>query len=220
MVNRDPEYLKETAIEYARTHNPKQIASVLAKYSHLIHERPTTIRSYPYEENKIIRKPQHNKKRRSRSKQTSFLDRKSIFQALQAEQKFQWPLERKSFYVSSLFGSRKKRNGEQGFHTGIDLAALRGTPVYAAQEGKVIQAFKDTGYGNTVLIRHSPSYKTRYAHLHNIIVSKGQFIKAGQQIGTVGATGNVHAKKGNDPSHLHFEIYVDGKQVNPLYFLS
>jgi murein DD-endopeptidase MepM/ murein hydrolase activator NlpD len=59
---------------------------------------------------------------------------------------------------------------------------------------------------------------TRYAHLHTIAVKKGQEVKEGQLIGSVGSTGHVRAS-GRDPSHLHFELYVEGKRVDPLTML-
>lgn len=131
---------------------------------------------------------------------------------------FHWPLELHHFWISSLFGARKKANGAPGFHYGIDLAAMKGTVVKAAAAGIVIQAQYLPGYGNNVLIQHNKYYRTRYAHLHTMNVSEGQKIGIGQKIGTVGATGSVR-KNGRDGSHLHFEIYHNGSHVNPLRYL-
>ena len=131
---------------------------------------------------------------------------------------FHWPLELHHFWISSLFGARKKANGAPGFHYGIDLAALKGTPVKSAAAGTVIQAQYLPGYGNNILIQHNKYYRTRYAHLHTMNVHEGQKISAGQKIGTVGATGSVR-KSGRDASHLHFEIYHNGSHVNPLRYL-
>jgi len=131
---------------------------------------------------------------------------------------FQWPLELHNFWISSLFGARKKANGDPGFHYGIDLAALKGTPVKAAAAGQVIQAQYLPGYGNNILIQHSTYYRTRYAHLDKINVTVGQKVVQGQKIGAVGDSGSVR-KSGTDASHLHFEIYHNGTHVNPLRYL-
>lgn len=131
---------------------------------------------------------------------------------------FHWPLELHHFWISSLFGARKKANGTPGFHYGIDLAAMKGTTVKAAAAGVVIQAQYLPGYGNNILIQHNKYYRTRYAHLHTMNVCEGQTIAIGQKIGTVGATGSVR-KSGRDASHLHFEIYHNGSHVNPLRYL-
>lgn len=131
---------------------------------------------------------------------------------------FHWPLELHHFWLSSLFGARKKANGQPGFHYGIDLAAMKGTPVKSAAAGTVIQAQYVPGYGNNILIQHNKYYRTRYAHLNRMQVSVGQKIAQGQKIGTVGDTGSVR-KSGRDASHLHFEIYHNGSHVNPLRYL-
>ncbi|MGZ6250621.1 MAG: M23 family metallopeptidase [Candidatus Chromulinivorax sp.] len=131
---------------------------------------------------------------------------------------FHWPLELHHFWLSSLFGARKKANGKPGFHYGIDLAAIKGTPIKAAAAGTVIQAKYVPGYGNNILIAHNKHYRTRYAHLQKILVSEGQKVVLGQKIGTVGDSGSVR-KSGRDASHLHFEIYYNGIHVNPLRYL-
>lgn len=131
---------------------------------------------------------------------------------------FDWPVDLSLFWLSSVYGPRKHPRGGKRFHYGIDLAALRGTPVMAAASGTVIQAQAVPGYGNNVIIKHNNQYKTRYAHLHKMYVKKGQKVKQGQKIAAVGATGYVR-KSGRDASHLHFEIYSNGVHVNPLKYL-
>ena len=132
--------------------------------------------------------------------------------------KFKWPLALKEFWISSFFGKRKNRNGTVGFHFGIDMAALKGTKVSAADDGKVIDSAYYSGYGNMVLILHNNKYKTRYAHLDKLLVKKGDIVKSGQIIGTVGDTGYVRSS-GRDASHLHFEVWAFDKAINPLYVL-
>lgn len=129
-----------------------------------------------------------------------------------------WPLDKDKFWISSFFGRRKMDNGRWSFHFGLDLAALTGTPIKAPANGKVLEAGIGNGYGKTILLLHNKNYRTRYGHLYKIKVRSGQFVKRGQIIGSVGATGNVRGN-GTDASHLHFELHHNGKQINPLYYL-
>ncbi|MCC5944053.1 MAG: peptidoglycan DD-metalloendopeptidase family protein [Bernardetiaceae bacterium] len=100
-------------------------------------------------------------------------------------------------------------------HTGCDLAAPRGTPIYASGDGKVIKADWSSGYGKTVEIDHGYGYMTRYAHMSNIKVRPGQKIKRGEMIGNVGSTGLSVSP------HLHYEVHYNGKPVNPVnYFFN
>lgn len=131
---------------------------------------------------------------------------------------FSWPLESDQFWLSSLFGPRKKPNGSWGMHTGIDMAAIKGTLVKAVAPGCVAESRYGSGYGNTVVLHHNNRYKTRFAHLDKIFVKRGQQVNRGQVIGTVGATGFIR-KKGKDGSHLHFEVYSYNKHINPLTVL-
>jgi murein DD-endopeptidase MepM/ murein hydrolase activator NlpD len=128
------------------------------------------------------------------------------------------PIDAGKFWLSSLFGPRKRIDGTWGFHHGIDMAAIKGTPVKSARAGTVVEAGFQTGYGNTVVVQHSDALKTRYAHLHTIRVYMGQKVKQGGIVGTVGETGFIR-KKGKDGSHLHFEVYEKGKRVNPMHCL-
>lgn len=99
------------------------------------------------------------------------------------------------------------------FHAGIDIAAPKGTPIAAAMSGKVIYAGRRSGYGKLVILSHSKGYSSRYGHCSSILVKKGQYVKAGQIISRVGATG---VATGN---HLHFEVRKNGKTQNPLSYL-
>lgn len=130
----------------------------------------------------------------------------------------EWPIDKDKFWLSSLFGARKRINGTWGFHHGIDMAAIKGTSVKAARSGVVVEACFQTGYGNTVVIAHNTTVKTRYAHLHAIRARVGQRVTQGTVVGTVGETGFIR-KKGKDGSHLHFEVYEHGKRINPMHCL-
>lgn len=100
------------------------------------------------------------------------------------------------------------------FHSGVDLAAAKGTPIIASTGGKVIYAGHRAGYGNLIIIAHEDGYSTRYAHCSSILAQKGQQVKAGQIIARVGATG---VATGN---HLHFEVRKNGKTKNPLGYVN
>lgn len=139
---------------------------------------------------------------------------------IKLEPVFAWPIKKSKFRISSRFGPRKKPDGSWGFHHGIDLAACRGTYVYAPASGVVLEAGYCGGFGNAVVIAHNKKFKTRYAHLSVISVNIGQHVSVGEVVGKVGSTGNVRtARRGGDPSHLHFEVIVFGKKLNPLYYL-
>jgi len=144
----------------------------------------------------------------------------TAWRTLQREPLFCWPVEPSAFWVSSLFGPRKL-GGRRGFHAGVDLAAPRGTPVYAAASGIVTEAAYSGGYGNYIMVAHNRKYKTRYAHLDKIHVYVGDTVSTGDCIGCVGATGYVRkSRRGGSAAHLHFEVYMKGKPVNPFYFLA
>lgn len=113
--------------------------------------------------------------------------------------------------LSSGFGRRKHPIlGYTKMHKGIDFAAPRGTPIYAAGNGTIQYAGRKGAYGNFVLIRHNANYSTAYAHMNRIKTTKGRHVKQGQTIGYVGTTGR------STGPHLHYEIRRSGRQVNPL----
>jgi len=100
------------------------------------------------------------------------------------------------------------------FHKGIDLTALKGSPIYSTAKGKVIVAANyHDGYGNKVVIDHGFGYKTVYAHLHKIQVEVGQEINLGDLIGQVGNTGISVSP------HLHYEVRLNDQPINPLDFV-
>ena len=100
------------------------------------------------------------------------------------------------------------------FHTGLDLAAPLGTPVYAAGDGIVVAATQsDVGYGNHIILAHDGHTLTLYGHLQVMGVKAGDTVKQGQVIGLMGSTGN------STGPHTHFEVRIDGVPVNPALFL-
>lgn len=96
-------------------------------------------------------------------------------------------------------------------HKGVDFAAPRGTPVMAAGDGVVTFSGRRGGYGNYIMLNHSSGYSTVYAHLSRFAaqIKRGMRVKQGQIIGFVGSTGN------STGPHLHHEVLVNGKHVDP-----
>ena len=112
------------------------------------------------------------------------------------------PLNAGRYTVSAYYGDGRN-------HKAIDLAADRGTPIFAAAAGTVTYAGWDDDYGYNVIITHSNGLKTRYAHANALCVSKGATVAQGDMIATVGSTG------WSTGTHLHFEVIVNGARVNP-----
>lgn len=115
--------------------------------------------------------------------------------------------------ISSTFGAR--RHPVLGFtrmHKGVDFAAPRGTPIFAAGDGTVEFVGRGHGYGNMVKVRHNGEYSTAYGHMSRFAAGlrRGERVKQGQIIGYVGMTGLATGP------HLHYEVLKDGTQINPL----
>jgi murein DD-endopeptidase MepM/ murein hydrolase activator NlpD len=117
-------------------------------------------------------------------------------------------------YLSCGFGYRiDPFTGIKQLHSGIDLAADIGTPVYATAEGVVCSVERDVGLGRVIKINHKYGYLTVYGHLSQIGVRNGQIIRRGDLIGTVGNTGLTTGP------HLHYEVHFQGKPQNPLKYI-
>lgn len=118
-------------------------------------------------------------------------------------------------YLSSSFGWRRNPvTGRHTMHEGLDFAAPKGTPIYAASGGVVTQARYATGYGKLVEISHGNGLITRYAHASSFNVKVGDLVEKGQQIARVGSTGR------STGSHLHFEVRMAGHPLDPTLFLA
>ena len=122
---------------------------------------------------------------------------------------------RASVEFTSGFGVRSDpfRAGA-AMHPGIDLAGAYGTPIYATADGTVVRAgWNSGGYGNLVELDHGRGITTRYGHMSAILVKAGEHVTRGQQIGRMGSTGR---STGN---HLHYEVRIDGRAVNPIPYM-
>ncbi len=118
-------------------------------------------------------------------------------------------------YLSSMFGRRADPfTGGLDFHSGLDIAANRGTPIRATADGTIESAGYAGDYGNAVVVRHGFGISTRYGHMSRISARKGQKVRRGDVIGYVGSTGRATS------THLHYEILLNGQTINPLRLLA
>lgn len=127
------------------------------------------------------------------------------------------PVAKSKCQIMSGFGYRfHPILKHQRLHTGIDLSARPGTPIYATGDGVVRVAGRNSdgfgGYGIVAVVDHGYGYQTLYAHMNSCDVRQGQKVKRGEKIGTVGSTGL------SSGPHLHYEVIVNGKRVDPVYY--
>jgi murein DD-endopeptidase MepM/ murein hydrolase activator NlpD len=119
-----------------------------------------------------------------------------------------WVLPIHKYAVTSMFGRRWGL-----LHAGVDLGSAQGTPFYAAASGRVIVARWNGGYGYNVQIDHGGGIVTVYGHSSRLLVREGQDVEAGDPIALVGDTGHSFG------SHLHFEVRVNDRPIEPLAFM-
>ncbi|MCP4643986.1 MAG: M23 family metallopeptidase [bacterium] len=127
-----------------------------------------------------------------------------------------WPVADGPRPITSVFGNRKdprRFRSKTRFHSGVDIAAPKGTPVLAAGDGRVAFAGRDSAFGRIVRIDHGNGYVTMYAHLSGIDAKQGKRVLRGERIGTVGKSGRATGP------HLHYEVRRDGKRVDPKTYL-
>jgi murein DD-endopeptidase MepM/ murein hydrolase activator NlpD len=118
-------------------------------------------------------------------------------------------------WLTGTFGGRSDPfSGEPAFHQGLDISTDKGQPVFATADGSVESATYTGDYGNLVVLRHGFGLSTRYGHMSGFNVKPGETVKRGAVIGFVGSTGRATG------SHLHYEILVNGKLINPLQLLT
>ena len=118
-------------------------------------------------------------------------------------------------WLSSNFSSMRPHPvlNEARPHEGIDVVAPIGTPILAPGAGVVLSAQRETGYGNTVVIDHGHGIITRYAHASRLLVRVGERVQRGDRIALVGNSGL------STSPHLHYEVHVNGKPVNPMRYV-
>lgn len=137
----------------------------------------------------------------TKSKALSAADREII-----ANAGFLFPLPSGSYVVTSYYGDGRN-------HQGVDLGANKGTSIFAVKGGTVVSSGSNGAYGYCVIVDHGNGVKTLYAHASKLLVSKGEKVSAGQVIALVGSTGR---SSGN---HLHFEVIINGRNVNPAPYI-
>lgn len=117
-------------------------------------------------------------------------------------------------YFSRGFGHKEDPfTGFKQFHSGLDIANKKGTPIYATADGKVVSVRVNGGLGKMIAINHGFGYKTRYAHLDKYNIKVGQKVKRGDIIAYMGNTGY------STGPHLHYEVLKNGKSVNPYKYI-
>ncbi|WP_338551131.1 M23 family metallopeptidase [Roseovarius phycicola] len=135
------------------------------------------------------------------------MDKLNLYRIAAEKAPFALPVKN-SFRYTSGFGIRWGRP-----HNGTDFAAPHGTPIYSTADGVVTHAGWLSGYGRLIKIKHEFGIETRYAHLSAIRVKEGQRVSRGQRIGDMGNTGR------STGTHLHYEVRVGGKAVNPMIYI-
>ena len=141
------------------------------------------------------------------------MDRLNLYRLAASKAPFANPVK-DAFRFTSQFGFRRDpKTGGRRMHAGVDFAAGTGTPLYATADGVVTHAGWASGYGRLVKIQHEFGIETRYAHQSKIRVKVGQRVSRGDRIGDMGATGRVTGV------HLHYEVRVGGKPVNPMIYI-
>ncbi|MCB9693049.1 MAG: M23 family metallopeptidase [Alphaproteobacteria bacterium] len=117
--------------------------------------------------------------------------------------------------LTSGYGWRRNPVGRRGykFHSGLDIANARGTPIFATADGLVAKATYNSGYGRQVVIDHGYGITTSYSHCHVLLVKAGQRVREGQRIATMGNTGR------STGPHLHYEVHLDGNAVDPMDYV-
>jgi murein DD-endopeptidase MepM/ murein hydrolase activator NlpD len=117
--------------------------------------------------------------------------------------------------ITSKFGDRKHPSKKKLIHhCGLDLAGRMGAKIFSAADGVVEEVSRSSGYGNNVVVRHAKNIKTRYAHLSKFHVGEGDKVILGQAVGVQGASGTATGH------HLHFEVIINGKTVDPIDFIN
>lgn len=141
------------------------------------------------------------------------MDRMNSMRIAASKIPFTMPVRSAHRFTSGFGGRRDPITGGIRSHNGIDLASSRGTHIYSTADGVVVFASRQRGYGNQIKIRHQFGFETVYAHLNKIHVKVGDRIARGDHIGDMGNTGR------STGVHLHYEVRLGGKPVNPMTYI-
>lgn len=141
------------------------------------------------------------------------LDQLNLYRIAASKAPFAKPVKDAVRFTSGFGYRRDPKTGGRRLHKGSDFAGPTGTPIYSTADGVVIHAGWSSGYGRLVKIQHEFGIETRYAHLSKIRVKVGQRVSRGQRIGDMGNTGR------STGTHLHYEVRVGGKPVNPMIYI-
>ncbi|WP_081806388.1 M23 family metallopeptidase [Actibacterium atlanticum] len=141
------------------------------------------------------------------------LDKLNLYRMAVEKTPFAMPVKTSFRYTSGYGMRRHPISGKYKMHDGIDMAGAHGSPILATADGVVKKAGWSSGYGRLVIIQHEFGIETRYAHLANIRVEVGQRVSRGHRIGDMGNSGR------STGTHLHYEVRVGGKSVNPMTYI-
>jgi murein DD-endopeptidase MepM/ murein hydrolase activator NlpD len=141
------------------------------------------------------------------------MDRLNLYRIAAEAAPFATPVKSGYRFTSGFGYRRDPKTGGRRLHKGVDFAGPVGTPLYATADGVVTHAGWLSGYGRLVKIQHQFGIETRYAHMSKIRVNVGQRVSRGERIGDMGASGRVTGP------HLHYEVRVGGKAVNPMIYI-
>ena len=141
------------------------------------------------------------------------MDRLNLYRIAAQAAPFAIPVKSSYRFTSGYGYRRDPKTGGRRMHSGVDFAGPVGTPLYATADGVVTHAGWLSGYGRLVKIKHEFGIETRYAHMSKIRVKVGQRVSRGERIGDIGASGRVTGP------HLHYEVRVGGKAVNPMIYI-
>ncbi|WP_436399285.1 DUF5930 domain-containing protein [Roseobacter sp. S98] len=141
------------------------------------------------------------------------MDQLNMYRIAAEKIPFAMPVKQAFRFTSGYGFRRDPKTGGRRMHKGVDFAAPLGTDLHATADGVVTEAGWSSGYGRLVKIRHAFGIETRYAHLSKIRVKVGQKVSRGDHIGDMGASGRVTGV------HLHYEVRVGGKSVNPMTYI-
>lgn len=147
----------------------------------------------------------------------TFLSLMSLLFSPNTNNNLYFPIKNKKYYITSYYGYRSL--GSYHFHNGIDIGLSQGTPLYALSDGVVSFIGYYGSFGNAIIIKYANGYKSLYGHISsNFILSVGDSVKAGSLVAYVGPKYLSNGKLNGFTTgpHLHFTLYYNGKQIDPL----